>query len=186
MMYRVLVFSALGVLGACSNSTATPESTSAADKTAAKPAPAKAAAPAAAKAAPAPAAVEIPADAVKVVVEANDMMQFNLKEIKVPAGSTVALTLKHVGKIAKAAMGHNLVILTAGADVNGFATAAMSAKDEDYLPKAKAASVLAATKLLGGGESDTIVFKAPAAGSYDFLCSFPGHYAIMKGKFIVE
>ena len=185
MMYRVLVFSALGVLGACSNSNATPESTSAADKTAAKPTPAKAAAPAAAKA-PAPAAVEIPADAVKVVVEANDMMQFNLKEIKVPAGSTVALTLKHVGKIAKAAMGHNLVILTAGADVNGFATAAMSAKDEDYLPKAQAASVLAATKLLGGGESDTIVFKAPAAGSYDFLCSFPGHYAIMKGKFIVE
>ena len=182
MMYRVLVFSALGVLGACSNSTATPESAPAAAKAAAKPAPAKAAA----KAAPAPAAVEIPADAVKVVVEANDMMQFNLKEIKVAAGSTVALTLKHVGKIAKAAMGHNLVILTAGADVNGFATAAMSAKDEDYLPKSKAASVVAATKLIGGGESDTIVFKAPAAGSYDFLCSFPGHYAIMKGKFIVE
>ncbi|HBX64839.1 MAG TPA: azurin, partial [Balneolaceae bacterium] len=26
----------------------------------------------------------------------------------------------------------------------------------------------------------------PEAGTYDFICSFPGHYALMKGKFIVE
>ena len=60
------------------------------------------------------------ADAVKVVIEGNDAMQFNLKEVKVPAGSTVALTLNHTGKIAKAAMGHNIVILAAGTDVNKF------------------------------------------------------------------
>ncbi|MCA9748564.1 MAG: azurin, partial [Romboutsia sp.] len=23
-------------------------------------------------------------------------------------------------------------------------------------------------------------------GTYDFMCSFPGHYSVMKGKFIVE
>ena len=183
-MYRVLVFSALGVLGACSSSNATPESTSAADKAAAKPAPAKAAAPAAAKA-PAPAAVEIPADAVKVVVEANDMMQFNLKEIKVPAGSTVALTLNHVGKIAKAAMGHNIVILAAGEDFASFATASNAAgADKEYLQDG--AKVIAASKVIGGGESVTIEFTAPAAGTYDFLCTVPGHYAMMKGQFIVE
>ncbi|MEM6771051.1 MAG: plastocyanin/azurin family copper-binding protein, partial [Bacteroidota bacterium] len=27
---------------------------------------------------------------------------------------------------------------------------------------------------------------APAAGEYDFICTFPGHYGVMKGKFIVE
>ena len=139
-------------------------------KPAAKPAP-KAAAP----------AVEIPADAVKVVIEGNDAMQFNLKEV---AGSTVALTLNHEDR--QSAMGHNIVILAAGTDVNKFAAAAMTAKNEDYVPSARKASVIAATKLLGGGESDTVVFKAPAAGSYDFICSFPGHYAVMKGKFIVE
>ena len=54
------------------------------------------------------------------------------------------------------------------------------------MPKSQAVSIIAATKLLGGGETDTVIFDAPAAGTYEFLCSFPGHYAIMKGKFIVE
>ncbi|MCB0632702.1 MAG: azurin, partial [Lewinella sp.] len=26
----------------------------------------------------------------------------------------------------------------------------------------------------------------PAPGTYDYICSFPGHYALMQGKFIVE
>ena len=29
-------------------------------------------------------------------------------------------------------------------------------------------------------------FLPPKKGVYDFICSFPGHYAMMKGKFIVE
>ena len=132
------------------------------------------------------AGVDVPAGAVKVVIEGDDGMKFNLNEIKVPAGSTVALTLKHVGQAPKASMGHNVVILAAGTDVNKYAASAMSARNEDYVPSAKAASVIVATKLIGGGESDTVVFKAPAAGTYDFICSFPGHYAMMKGKFIVE
>ena len=41
-------------------------------------------------------------------------------------------------------------------------------------------------KLIGGGEETTVTFDAPAKGTYDFICSFPGHYALMKGKFIVE
>ena len=40
--------------------------------------------------------------------------------------------------------------------------------------------------MLGGGEETTIEFEAPAKGEYTFICSFPGHYALMNGKFIVE
>ena len=182
MMNKISMVLALSALAACSSTNAQEkkEPAQAEKPTAAKPEVKKEVK------APTPAAVEIPADAVKVVIEGNDAMQFNLKEVKVAAGSTVALTLKHVGKIAKAAMGHNVVILAAGTDVNKFAASAMTAKDEDYVPSAQAASVSAATKLIGGGESDTVVFKAPAAGTYDFICSFPGHYAVRKGKFIVE
>ena len=183
MMKKVSMIFALGALTACSNTSAQQDKAPVEEKKTSAPAAKPAAKPAPKAAAP---AVEIPADAVKVVIEGNDAMQFNLKEVKVPAGSTVALTLNHTGKIAKAAMGHNIVILAAGTDVNKFAAAAMTAKNEDYVPSAQKASVIAATKLLGGGESDTVVFKAPAAGSYDFICSFPGHYAVMKGKFIVE
>jgi azurin len=40
--------------------------------------------------------------------------------------------------------------------------------------------------MIGGGEQTTITFDAPEKGVYDFICSFPGHVALMQGKFIVE
>ena len=56
----------------------------------------------------------------------------------------------------------------------------------DHIPAGSEAQIVAHTKMLGGGESDVITFTAPAAGEYEFLCSFPGHFAMMKGKFIVK
>lgn len=121
----------------------------------------------------------------EVVIEGNDQMRFNLSEITVKEGETVTLTLKHTGKLPKAAMGHNWVLLAAGTDVKTFATEAMKARDNEYIPEGSE-QVLAYTALVGGGEEVTIEFTAPAAGEYDFICSFPGHYALMKGKLIVE
>ena len=46
--------------------------------------------------------------------------------------------------------------------------------------------VIVYTKLLGGGESDTITFDAPEKGYYTFLCTFPGHWGLMKGKLVVK
>ena len=49
--------------------------------------------------------------------------------------------------------------------------------------------MLAATKMIGGGETTTVSFatSALAAGEdYAFFCSFPGHSAVMKGNFILE
>jgi azurin len=47
--------------------------------------------------------------------------------------------------------------------------------------------VLAKTKLLGPGDSDSVTFSAPAApGNYTYLCTFPEHYAAgMKGVMTV-
>ena len=118
-----------------------------------------------------------------IVINSNDQMKFDLSEIRVKAGEKVKLTLNHTGKFKKDVMGHNFVLLAAGTDVAKFATAAMSAKATGYIP---AKGALAHTKLSGGGESTTIEFTAPKKGTYDFICSFPGHYSIMKGKFIVE
>ena len=124
-------------------------------------------------------------DKVEITIEANDQMRFNLSEIKVKEGDTVVLTLKHVGKLPKAAMGHNWVLLKKDVAMADFAKTAMTAKATDYIPEGTE-DVIVHTKMLGGGEETTIEFEAPAKGEYTFICSFPGHYALMNGKFIVE
>lgn len=124
-------------------------------------------------------------DTVEITIEGNDQMKYNLNEIKVEAGQTVKLTLKHVGKLPKAAMGHNWVLLKPGTNIPEFGAASAKAAANDYIPEGTD-KVIVHTKMLGGGESTTIEFTAPDKGTYDFICSFPGHYAMMKGKFIVE
>lgn len=137
----------------------------------------------------APATEEAPAEetanTATIEIEANDQMKFNVSEIKAKAGQEVTLVLKHVGTMPKTAMGHNVVILNQGVDVAAFAKLAIAAKATDYVP-AGSKDVLAHTDLIGGGETTEVKFTAPAAGEYDFICSFPGHYAMMKGKLIVE
>ncbi|MGO4913489.1 plastocyanin/azurin family copper-binding protein [Leeuwenhoekiella sp. W20_SRS_FM14] len=121
----------------------------------------------------------------EVVLLATDLMQFDKNEIRVPAGKKVKLTLRHTGKQPVEVMGHNFVLLTQGTEIPAFGAKASAARDNGYIPEGTDA-VIVNTKMLGGGQSDTIEFDAPEPGTYDFICSFPGHYSVMKGKFIVE
>ncbi len=120
-----------------------------------------------------------------ITINGDDDMKFDKTELKAKEGQTVKLMLKHVGKAPVGAMGHNVVILAQGTDFNAFANAAIDAKDNDYIPKRMENAVIAKTNIIGGGQITEITFIAPAKGSYDFLCSFPGHCIYMKGKFIV-
>ena len=120
-----------------------------------------------------------------VVITSNDAMQFNKKEITVKAGESVKITLKHIGKMDKNVMGHNFVLLKQGVSLVDFANKAAAFAANQYIPKASE-DVITYTKIIGGGETAVIEFDAPAAGEYEFLCSFPGHSGMMKGKFIVE
>lgn len=121
-----------------------------------------------------------------VTISGDDQMKFDKKTIKVKAGQKVKLTLKHTGKMKAEVMGHNFVLLKKGTDASAFATKAVAAKDQQYIPPDMKDSVLAYTKVIGGGQSDTIEFVAPPAGSYPFLCSFPGHFAMMQGELVSE
>lgn len=115
----------------------------------------------------------------------GDDMTFSTREIRVKAGQRITLVLTHTGKMPKSTMGHNFVLLKEGVAVNDFANEAMKFQKNDFIPE-DTSQIIAHTKMLGGGESDTITFDAPAAGVYNYLCSFTGHSAIMRGKFIVE
>ena len=132
--------------------------------------------------------VSIVNDVTVVEITADDKMRFNIESFAVPVGGLVKLKLVNLGKMPKATMGHNLVILEADINVNTFATDAASSRDNDYIPLQYSGGIIAATKLLGPGESDTVEFTAPeVAGDYNFLCSFPAHiYAGMRGVMTVE
>ena len=128
------------------------------------------------------------ADSCQQVIEGNDMLQFNLKEMKVSAAcDSVTVTLKHTGVMAAEIMGHNWV-LTTDSDFMPVATAAAGAGlENNYVPVGDD-RVLSATSIIGGGEETSVTFSIgslSASDDYTFFCSFPGHYAIMKGSFKV-
>src|SRR5690606_11999004 len=51
------------------------------------------------------------AEGVVLEITGNDVMKFDKTELRAKAGQKVTLTLHHSGKLAKEAMGHNIVIL---------------------------------------------------------------------------
>ncbi|HJS21362.1 MAG TPA: azurin [Steroidobacteraceae bacterium] len=120
-------------------------------------------------------------------IEGNDLMKFNVTELKVAADCTeVEVVLKHTGKLPAQTMGHNWV-LTKTADMTAVTNAGVSAGfDKDYLPPGDK-RILAHTKMIGGGQSTSVKFPVSTltkGGDYSFFCSFPGHYGLMKGKLI--
>jgi azurin len=123
---------------------------------------------------------------VTVAINGTDTMMYDKTVFEVKSGQKVKLVFKNIGKLPKAAMGHNVVILKKGVNVVAFCSEAIKFAAKDYFPESKKGDVIATTKLLGPGESDTVLFTAPSPGTYDYVCTFPGHFALMKGKMTVK
>lgn len=119
-----------------------------------------------------------------VEVDSTDQMSFTTKAIEIDKScKQFTVTLKHTGSLPKAVMGHNLVI-SKEADMQPIATDGLSVGiDKDYLKEGDA-RVIAHTKVIGGGEKDSVTFdvsRLDPTETYGFFCSFPGHIAMMKG-----
>lgn len=121
-------------------------------------------------------------------IEGTDQMKYSVASIEAKPGEQIRVVLKVVGKMPKMAMSHNFVLLAAGADAMAFTTKSVMAAATGYIAPELKGQVLASTPLAGAGETVEVTFKAPAkAGSYTFLCSFPGHFAAgMKGTLVVK
>ena len=53
-----------------------------------------------------------------------------------------------------------------------------------FMPKSD--DILAATKTLEPGQKESLKWKAPSEeGEYEYVCTFPGHFAVMWGKLVV-
>jgi azurin len=126
------------------------------------------------------------ADPCQLEITGSDQMQYDKQELSAPATcQQITVTLHHSGKLPKTAMGHNWVLVK-GPDLAAVANAGMGAgAANDYLAPGDK-QVLAHTKLVGGGESASVTFPTSIlqkGGDYKFLCTFPGHNALMHGTF---
>ncbi len=123
-----------------------------------------------------------------VEIVGSDTMKFDLATIPAKPGETLRVVLKSVGKAPKTIMGHNFVLLKLGTDVDAFNQAAFNARATEFIPPDQKDKIIANTAIVGPGESVEVTFTVPAkAGSYDYICSFPGHFAMgMKGKLVVK
>jgi azurin len=127
------------------------------------------------------------ADPCKIAIEGNDLMQFSANEIAVPASCTeVEVTLRHSGKLPAKVMGHDWV-LARDSDVSAIVNAGLAVGAiRGYLPESDE-RIIAATHLVGGGESATAKFSTAAlvqGARYVFFCTTPGHSTVMHGSFL--
>lgn len=120
-----------------------------------------------------------------VVIEGDDYMQFNLKEIAVDSlCKQFTVTLKHTGSLDKQIMGHNWV-LSKTKDVDAIGLVGMNlGPDSNYLDT-QDKRIIAHTKMIGGGQKTQVSFRLSGLDmeeEYSFFCSFPGHWATMQGR----
>lgn len=129
------------------------------------------------------------ADGCDFVIDATDAMTFSSKEIAIKKScKAFNITLKHVGKLGKNIMGHNLVV-SKEADQKAVLDDGSKAGAAGEYVKANDPRIVAHTKLIGGGEqasTQLTVSKLDTNANYVFFCSFPGHAFMMKGviKFV--
>lgn len=128
-----------------------------------------------------------PAPPTKVVLEPEgNQMKYATTEFTVSPGEEVRLVFKNTAD--SPAMIHNVVLLTTSDDAMtrkvGQAGASAGAS-ANYVPDHDA--VLAATDVADPGETVEITFTAPEEpGDYTYLCTYPGHWATMRGTMRVK
>jgi hypothetical protein len=114
-----------------------------------------------------------------------ERLLYDLREFKVAPGAPVKLVFENPDVTP-----HNLLIVQPGAaDEVGIAGNEM-AKTPDGFAKGfipDSPKILHKTKMLNQGDSEVLRFTAPTAkGKYPYICTFPGHWLVMKGEMIVE
>jgi len=109
-------------------------------------------------------------------------LKFDLETITVKAGAKVKLIFNNNDDML-----HNMVITIPGAvDKVGEAAMKLGLGGEKAFYVPNSSDVLFHTKLLGPAETETIYFTAPdKPGKYPFVCTYPGHYLMMRGVLVV-
>ena len=114
----------------------------------------------------------------------KEQMRYDRTEFTVEAGMKVRLVFSNPDS-----MDHNMIMVEPGAAPE-VAVAAMKMEttgegvEKQWIPESE--RILFASNLLSRGETQTIEFTAPLEpGLYNYICTFPGHWQLMRGIMIV-
>jgi uncharacterized cupredoxin-like copper-binding protein len=114
---------------------------------------------------------------VVITIGTRPGLKFALEDFAVPEGSRLRLVFNNNDDML-----HNLVLVQPGkAEAVGKKAMDMGINGSGlgYVPASP--DVLANTCLLQPETSQSIYFTAPKAGDYPYICTFPGHFLVMKG-----
>jgi putative heme-binding domain-containing protein len=118
-----------------------------------------------------------------------ERMRFSVEEITATVGQPIKILFTNSD-----ATDHNMVFVRPGALAEVGMAANEMAKDpknanSDFVPAAMRSLILNASPMIGPTRKSRVhVFRFTAPkepGIYSFVCTFPGHWIIMKGDFVV-
>ena len=121
----------------------------------------------------------------EIKIEGSDMMKYDIAEITLDTScEKTNISLKHAGKLPINAMGHYVVIVEEK-NLNKITQQINFSLgvEKGYLPKSE--DIIFISTMVGGGDTTELemdMSKLDKTKSYVFFCSFPGHWALMRGK----
>ena len=112
---------------------------------------------------------------------AGETLAFDTDKITVDSGVEVTVTFNNPSTVNT----HNFVVVQPGTKDAVAQDGTAAGPGNNWVPPGDP-RVIANTVLIGPGESTKVTFTAPAPGSYQFVCTFPGHNFTMFGDFVVN
>jgi azurin len=123
------------------------------------------------------------AETIKIATKGNDFA-YDKTTLMAKPGQKIKLVFTNKSD-KKMKLQHNWVLVKPGTSDTVGQAGLKAGPENGFVPSSS--DVLAHTKLIDAGQSDTIEFTAPSQpGDYPYICTFPGHYIMMKGLLKVK
>ncbi len=114
-------------------------------------------------------------------LDAGDTVAYSQTTLSAEAGSKITLTFAN----KSTSKNYNWVLAPSGKMLLVVTNGQSQGDTTDYIAP-NDPNVIAHTKMLKPGESDTITFNAPPSGAYQYFCTFPGFYTRMNGTLTIK
>jgi azurin len=111
-------------------------------------------------------------------------LSYDITEIRATAGDTFTIEYDNT----ESTMPHNIVFVYSEADIQPVGIASLQAAQNDYIPTDESAleKIFANTSLARAGDVVHVTVTVPEAGTYPYICTYPGHFTMMQGRLISQ